>query len=81
MRRDGKNKPIASSEDREALMAGRLAFDDLTDVRLLKPAGTDALAGHARPTLATQLVAPNPLRMITASGLILPRKSFERTGT
>jgi hypothetical protein len=41
-------------------------FEHLTDVGLLKPVSTDTLAGHARPTLTTQLFALSSLGMIFA---------------
>ena len=47
-------------------MASWRGFEDLAHVRLLKSIGTDALAGHARPALTTQLVAPGPRGMIFA---------------
>jgi hypothetical protein len=47
-------------------MASCRRFEDLADVRLLKPVSADTLARHARPALATQLVAPRPLGMILA---------------
>jgi hypothetical protein len=56
----------ARSEDCGALVPCCRDFEDLTDVRLLKPTRTDAFAGHARPTLTTQLLAPSPLGMIFA---------------
>ena len=37
-----------SSRDSAALMAACGDFEDLTDVRLLKPVSHDALAGHAQ---------------------------------
>jgi hypothetical protein len=58
----GKKGCGATSEDRKALMLGCRDFE--AHVWLLKPVSTDALAWHARPTLTTQLFAPDALRSI-----------------
>ena len=76
---------MAAAKDAK-LMAGWQNFEDLTDVGLLKPISTDALARRTRPTLAAKFIAPAALRdpspkQTGQSGLIVPRKPFERTGT
>ena len=48
-----KTEYRAKSEDRGALMLCCRQFEELTDVRLLKPVSIDAFAGHPRAALTT----------------------------
>ena len=41
-------------------------FENLADVRLLKPISADAFAEHSRPTLTTQVIAPSTFRVVLA---------------
>jgi hypothetical protein len=62
----GKNGCRAASEDRKALMLYCRDFENLADVRLLKPVSANTFTGHSGPTLTSQVFHPCTVGMVLA---------------